>query len=775
MVELLCQAGVPPKVNNGWAWTLKPWESRLPMLHNLLAARAHPVSFIADKEPGFPLVNAAQEGSLLAVQLLLNAGAPINITMPQYYGTALQAACWGDNLELARYLIEYGADTNIPHALPSSVCHRKSLTPLEYMALQTPIQIAAKRNNVRLVELLLQRGANANACPLFAHPDVELLSSYKPRRGAVYENSYRPRYKSQDYIQTSIQYAAINKNVEMVGLLLAQGVDPDSRVVPCLGDTALQISARLGNPEIFQLLISSGADVNATPGAHNGRTALQGAAESGNFEILSILGSLGVVGASINAPAGEELGMTALQAACLNGHSLFMGILLAHGADVNAAPSSVAGCTTVQAASWSGKIDIIRDLIELGASVGTRDNVLGTTALLASMEHQSLPILELLVTHGADVNELADGDLYTPIQKAAEYSWLKGVEFLLESGSNVNEVTIPAGKKVFGDESALGLAITNDADQVIDAQKMVTLLLEHGADVWGPAKVVGSHSIKTESSLIHALEQNPTLEVIHLLLAKVPELERHPGWAKALELAFRYCREDVTELILERTLSMPPSARLEVMKKAWDSLPDFSHMDSEQMLERITDLVIYERPLDGSAGLFINGRAPDGSTLLQRSCWAGFHEALPTLIRYGADVHTDATECHGTPLQEALKSKDVKSAYILLQHNVDINASSAKKDGVTALQAAAMNGLFTMAIRLLESGADVAATATPIGGRTAIDGAAERGRWDMVQMLSNAYEAQGLDVGQVSRQAAEHAEREEHTELAEWLRGYPPS
>jgi ankyrin repeat protein len=731
------------------------------LLHTLLAAGAHPETFVANGEPGLPLVNAVYEGNMLAVQLLLNAGARIDLFLPQYYGTALQAACWRDHLEIARYLMDYGADVNIPQTLPSSVCEGISLSITERRALQTPIQITAERNNVALVELLLQHGANANACPLSAHPFVKLLSSYKPKRGTVGKNSYRPNYTSQDCVHTPIQYATINQNVRMVGLLLSQKVDPDSRVAPCLGDTALQISARLGNAEIFRQLIHSGANVNAAPGAHNGRTALQGAAESGNFEILTILLRSGAL---INAPAGRELGLTALQAACLNGNSLFAGILLAHDADVNAAPSPVAGCTAVQAASWSGDINIVRDLIRLGASVGTLDNVLGTTALLASMEHQSLPILELLVTHGADVNELADGDIYTPIQQAVKSDWLKGVEFLLEQGSNVNDLVVSAGDS--GIQSLLGLAITTGSQKTTDDQKMVALLLQHGADVLAPAKVVGSHPMRTESSLIHALGQNPSLEVIHILLAKVPKLERHPGRANALGLAFEYCQEDVIKLILERTLLLPRSARQEAIKKAWDSLPRSAYMHSEQ-IERIKDLIRFGASLDSHAA--------NGSTLLQRSCQAGFHEACRLLIEHGAAINIDATECYGTPLQEALKCRDLKTAHLLLENGADIHALPARKEGFTALQAAAMNGMFTMVLRFLESGADVAAPAAPIGERTAIDAAAEKGQWDMVQMLLNAYEVQREVLEQVCSQAAERAEREEHTELAEWLRGYSRS
>lgn len=54
--------------------------------------------------------------------------------------------------------------------------------------------------------------------------------------------------------------------------------------------------------------------------------------------------------------------------------------------------------------------------------------------------------------------------------------------------------------------------------------------------------------------------------------------------------------------------------------------------------------------------------------------------------------------------------------------------------------------------------------------RTAVDGAAECGRFDMVQLLLNAY-PEGVDLEPIRWQAADYAEKKGHIELAKWLRG----
>jgi ankyrin repeat protein len=644
-------------------------------------------------------------------------------------------------------------------------------SPIEaIVALQTPLQIAAKRNNIALVELLLEHGASALKCPVTAHAHVERVACGKMSGYLFNGEIHVPIYKEGGCIYTCLQYAAVNENLDMIRLLIAQGADPDSRVAPRVGDTPLQISARLGNVAIFHLLLESGASLDAPPGMCDGRTALQGAAESGNLEILLILQRLGGLATLIQAPASNELGMTALQAACLNGHRIFAALLLAFGAHVNEPPSPVAGLTAVQAAAWGGNTDLIRDLITLGACVDLPATGKGTTALLACMRHKSLPLLELIAQNDRNANLSRDWRFQTPLQRAVYCDWFAGVEVFLASGAKVNDLVMPArnrefktlpGKKEFrpDTQSPLGRAITNGSETITD------LLLQHEADVLTPVELEYDGRIP-QSALRHAIGQDSDIEIINLLLAKVPELERHSGWEDAIKLTLPHDNGYVTRLMIEKVSAMPPPLRLKGIQPAWDSLPEEAYGDLS--LDECVRLLV-------EGGASVNSQAEDGSTILQRISEDGWLDTWRFLIQHGATINVDATRSFGTPLQEAFKWEKADAANLLLENGADINALPALERGVTALQAAAINGMLEMATRLLESGADVAAPAAPVEGRTAIDGSAERGNWDMVQLLLNAYEARGLDPGPVCAQAAEYAGREGYDQLAKWLREYSPS
>ena len=65
--------------------------------------------------------------------------------------------------------------------------------------------------------------------------------------------------------------AVKNRDVEMVRVILAQGIDPDVR--DSKGRTPLMLAAYLGYPDIARILLEKGADVNAKD--NKGRTPLK--------------------------------------------------------------------------------------------------------------------------------------------------------------------------------------------------------------------------------------------------------------------------------------------------------------------------------------------------------------------------------------------------------------------------------------------------------------------------------------------------------------------
>lgn len=383
LVEVLCKAGAIPEVHGSWPLFSRLWLSEnTPVFRMLLLFGADPDSFITNKEDGFPLVAAASIGNLDVVSLLLHHGAKINRYVPSHHGTALQAAVAHRKLDVAKYLIQCGADVNAPQG----IAYESALVRNRYGAmsvLQTPIQIAAQLDDMRLAQLLIDNGACPIACPasgLIQH----IPEGYRER---LLANQSDWDYASAQMISTTIQYAAQNQNLDLLRLLLYKGVDPDSRVEPTYGDTALQTSARSGNTIITKLLLRAGADVNAPSATYNGRTALKAAAESGDLEAVQLLLQKG---ADVNVPAGNEKGMTAIQAAALNRHPFIVGFLCAMGANVIAAPANIDGLTAVQAAAESVDINTLKCLIHTGAELNGQVSKFGKSTVGAAMTHEDL-------------------------------------------------------------------------------------------------------------------------------------------------------------------------------------------------------------------------------------------------------------------------------------------------------------------------------------------------------------------------------------------------
>jgi ankyrin repeat protein len=94
---------------------------------------------------------------------------------------------------------------------------------------------------------------------------------------------------------------------------------------------------------------------------------------------------------------------------------------------------------------------------------------------------------------------------------------------------------------------------------------------------------------------------------------------------------------------------------------------------------------------------------------------------------YGEAVTPDGT----TPLHQAVRQNDIKTADALIKRGADVKATT--RYGITPIGLAALNGNAAMLRRLLDAGADPD-TATP-GGETALMTAARTGNVDAVTLL----------------------------------------
>jgi ankyrin repeat protein len=98
-----------------------------------------------DEKENTPLCRAVKSGKMVIVQLLVEAGADVN-AMGKNGRTPLYMAVEKDNIAIAKYLIVHGADVNGGGE-------------------NKPLQNAPYSRTEKMIELLLDKGADINAGP----------------------------------------------------------------------------------------------------------------------------------------------------------------------------------------------------------------------------------------------------------------------------------------------------------------------------------------------------------------------------------------------------------------------------------------------------------------------------------------------------------------------------------------------------------------------------------------------------------------------------------
>lgn len=171
-----------------------------------------------------PLVYAVLNESDKKVELLLKKGANPN---EENYYSALTAACYNNNFNKAKILIEYGADVNLSDG--------SGKTPL-----YTILNGNLKEDSIKTLELLIEKDVDINQ--KFEHGATPLML-------AVSRSGYK-------------DYPSIKVLKNLVMLLIEKGAKID--VTDDYGKTPLMWACSGGfNNDIITLLLQKGADKNA--------------------------------------------------------------------------------------------------------------------------------------------------------------------------------------------------------------------------------------------------------------------------------------------------------------------------------------------------------------------------------------------------------------------------------------------------------------------------------------------------------------------------------
>jgi ankyrin repeat protein len=288
-----------------------------------------------------------------------------------------------------------------------------------------PLQAASYQGHERVVQLLLEKGADVNV--------------------------------QGGYNGSALQAASYRGHEKILQLLLERGADVNAH--SGYYGSALQAASFEGHEKISQLLLEKGADVNAKRGYYG--SALQAASFKGNVKILRLLLERG---ADVNAQGGYY--GCAVQAASFEGHEMVLQLLLERQADVNTQRGYYG--SALQAASYGGHDRVVQLLLDNGADINAEGGWHGN-ALQAASYRGRRKVLQLLLERGANINAVG-GHNGSALQAASSRGHMKVAQLLLEKGADVD-----AQGGNYG--SAFYAALYNGYEEV------VKLLLDKGAEV----------------------------------------------------------------------------------------------------------------------------------------------------------------------------------------------------------------------------------------------------------------------------------------------------
>jgi ankyrin repeat protein len=281
-----------------------------------------------------PLHFAAAHGDLETIRLLVEAGADVDGKGDDHgVGVLGWATCFGDvRQDVASYLLDHGARLDLWTAialdradeLRAMIAKDRSLLSARMTRNEhrcTPLHHAVRKNRLRIVQLLLELGADPNArdatgatalttaSEVGADPGIvaalsgaglkpDLLTVVNMGRYSEAEAMLRddPSRIGPDGGDTIALHLAVSKqNLASIRWLLAHGIDVNAkRPMWDLNHTALHMTVESGAIEIARLLLDAGADPNLHDDRHHA-TALGWAEFFGRDEMAELIREKGGV------------------------------------------------------------------------------------------------------------------------------------------------------------------------------------------------------------------------------------------------------------------------------------------------------------------------------------------------------------------------------------------------------------------------------------------------------------------------------------------------
>ncbi|QSZ42184.1 DUF4062 domain-containing protein [Sulfurimonas aquatica] len=580
----------------------------------------------------YPIVHATHLNQTSVVEYLIDAGAKVNMNNPKNWSPLILAAENGNTILVKRFL-EEGIDVNIIN---------NGYTPL--------LKAAQNQNKSAAYEtckILLENGADVNAVEK-DHDSVEEIESKKLAINDIDEfsliKSILIEEDDSDYDlaniesmhSSSLSYAVLFENVELVKILLEYGADVNHQNK--LGDTPLKYLCNNDNVKILKMLLDKGADLFEID--KNDKDTIFYYFRNNNEKIINYLFDRGDIPLSININEKDKYLDIALaydnlayfhrlhaEEVVLNERNiqgrnlLFVAIdhkavrcldflITEVGLDVNdqdkASQTILTHITSnpgLNATQEAAAYKVISKALNLGANPNIQGQN-GYTALFWALSKDLYDVCTLLVEHEANPDlPVASGT--TPFVYAAAKNELKFLELLLPKVKNIN-------MRSKGGMTALIMAAKLDHKLIMQGQSnysKVKYLLENGADktIYSDAGMLASdYTFEPEVEVLllsYGTDEIflPKIGVFNILedmtSDEIFKLVNIPYNRKIIDEEFSTVQKEIRELILDNQITESIQASLYVIRLLPNKFIENEEMYT-QMAGYLRELITYNTKIE---------------------------------------------------------------------------------------------------------------------------------------------------------------------------------
>ena len=571
---------------------------------------------------------------------------------PDRGSTPLMIACCHDNMQMVQLLLEHGADPNIQN-------NRK----------HTALMYACR--NTEMLRALMSYNADSNIQDLCHQTAVFWTCMVGNVQGLELfigeNNSYYTT--NQESVQATVGKHLVNLNCRNI-----------------YGATFLHVACHEGHLHVIERLLKAKADSNV----HDilGLTPLLQASASGHFQMVKLFLNIAVRDKKSEAQA--------LLAACRHGHVRVVKQLLEAQIDPNIQDSK--GTTPLMIASTNGHLDVVEQLLDAQADPSIQTHM-GETALANASFCGHFHVVKKLLETCADQSTKA---LVLPLFVACIKGHVEVVRLLLEAHADPN-----IQLNVFHGSSPLHPATHHGHVEIVKlflkAQAEVNIQNDSGrtplfnaiksghltiAELLLDAKADPNIQDNTLSTPLHIACCNGYLQIVKMLLhAQVHLNVQITDGRTPLHIASSHGHSQIVDQLLEA--------------KADPNILDGTLSTSLHMACRNGHLQIVKMLLH--AHVHLNVQNTDGRTPLHIASWYGHSQIVDQLLEAKADPNI-LNGTLSTPLHIACRNGHLQIVKMLLHAHVHLNVQNT--DGRTPLHIASWYGHSQIVDQLLEAKAD---------------------------------------------------------------------